>query len=81
MAVNAHRDAVHQTTVQSIKAEAAKLKADAQAKLAAHKQAEANDAKLTANQKGCQNGLAAYNLLSTAQIQKNHIVKPVCPVQ
>jgi len=73
-----HTSALRQLIIQNAKTATSQAKAKVQAELVAHRQTEANDAKLATNQKGCQNGLAAYDLLTMAQIQKNHVVKPVC---
>jgi hypothetical protein len=81
LADNGHHNYIHQLTIQNAKTAALKAKVGIQAELAAYKQAEATEAKLTAAEKGCQNGLVAYSVLTTTQIQKNHVVKPDCSVE
>lgn len=78
VAVYAHRDYVHQGTLQSIRSAAFQAKANFEAKVLAHKQAEATDAKLNKLEQSCKSGLSAYNQLSASQ--KKNTAKPDCQV-
>ena len=81
LAVNSHRNYVHSLTIQNARNEVVHAKAKIQAELAAHKQAEVNDAKISKLQSNCREGIVAYNLLLPSQkaaLQKSGVGKLDC---